>query len=144
MSVEEIARSEALVRAVAPWLVHFAEAISVLVILFGIVRAFLDFIQSMIRGPVAAVPSTSIRLNLGRALALALEFLLAADILQTVLAPSTEALIQLAGIAVIRTGLNYFLGKEVEQETREVEEHAARQPKDTSLAHGALPAAPRD
>jgi uncharacterized membrane protein len=47
---------------------------------------------------------------------LALEFQLGADILSTTIAPSPEALTQLAIIAVIRTFLNYFLNKELEKQ----------------------------
>ncbi|MEO1067536.1 MAG: DUF1622 domain-containing protein [Cyanobacteria bacterium J06638_6] len=57
-----------------------------------------------------------VRLKFGMWLALALEFQLGADILNTTIAPSTEALIRLASIAVIRTFLNYFLSKEIEAE----------------------------
>jgi uncharacterized membrane protein len=69
-----------------------------------------------------------VRLNFGLWLALALEFQLGADILNTTIAPTTEALIRLAAIAVIRTFLNYFLSKEIEAElkmrekTREAEQ----------------------
>ena len=57
------------------------------------------------------------RINLGAALALCLEFLLAADIAATVVAPSWDKLGQLAAITVIRTFLNYFL----QNETKELE-----------------------
>jgi uncharacterized membrane protein len=49
-------------------------------------------------------------------LALALEFQLGADILGTTVAPTLDSLTRLALIAVIRTFLNYFLGKELETE----------------------------
>jgi uncharacterized membrane protein len=55
-----------------------------------------------------------IRLCFGSWLILALEFQLAADILATTVAPSKEELVRLAIIAVIRTFLNYFLGKELD------------------------------
>lgn len=57
-----------------------------------------------------------IRLYLGRYLALGLEFQLGADILSTAVAPTFEQVQLLAAIAVIRTGLNYFLSKELERE----------------------------
>jgi uncharacterized membrane protein len=59
---------------------------------------------------------TGVRLTLARYLALALEFQLGADILSTAIAPSWEQIGKLAAIAVIRTGLNYFLMKEMETE----------------------------
>ncbi|MEW6422733.1 MAG: DUF1622 domain-containing protein [Deinococcota bacterium] len=60
----------------------------------------------------------AIRLRLGRWLSVVLEFLLAADILRTAVAPSWDAIGKLAAIAGIRTALNYFLGQEVREEAR--------------------------
>lgn len=56
-----------------------------------------------------------IRLRLGRWLALALEFELAADILGTAVAPSWDDIGKLAAIIVLRTLLNYFLQREVRE-----------------------------
>lgn len=55
----------------------------------------------------------AIRLRLGRWLAVVLEFLLAADILRTAVAPTWSDIGKLAAIAGIRTALNYFLSREV-------------------------------
>jgi len=57
-----------------------------------------------------------IRLTLARHLALALEFQLGADILSTTVAPTWDQIGKLRAIAVIRTGLNYFLMREMELE----------------------------
>lgn len=57
-----------------------------------------------------------VRLELARFLALALEFLLAADIVQTTAEPSWTTLGELAAIAAIRTALNYFLAREMREE----------------------------
>ncbi len=57
----------------------------------------------------------TIRLELGRWLALALEFELAADILRTAVAPSWDEIGQLAAIIILRTALNYFLQKEIDK-----------------------------
>lgn len=134
--MEEIRLAEAFVRAVAPWLAHIAEACSVLVILYGVIRALLAFVLAVGRTRGRAAPPTVIRLDLGRSLALGLEFLLAADILETAVAPSAEVLAELAAVAVIRTGLNYFLSKELEQEAKEVVESSAGEttPKPTGPA----------
>jgi uncharacterized membrane protein len=59
----------------------------------------------------------AVRLELGRWLALALEFELAADILRTAIAPTWNEIGQLAAIVVLRTVLNYFLQKEIDQAT---------------------------
>ncbi|MBM0743118.1 DUF1622 domain-containing protein [Phormidium sp. CLA17] len=57
----------------------------------------------------------AIRLELGLSLALALEFLLAADIAATAVSPSWDAIARLAAITGIRTFLNFFLQKEVRE-----------------------------
>ena len=44
-----------------------------------------------------------------------LDFLIAGDILQTIIAPSQEEIILLGAIVGIRTILGYFLGKEVSE-----------------------------
>ncbi len=56
-----------------------------------------------------------IRLRLGRWLALALEFELAADVLRTAVAPTWDEIGQLAAIIVLRTALNYFLQREIDK-----------------------------
>ena len=56
-----------------------------------------------------------LRLKFGGWLALALEFQLASDIIKTTVSPSYENLIQLGVIAIIRTFLNYFLSKELNE-----------------------------
>ncbi len=46
---------------------------------------------------------------------MALEFQLASDILSTAIAPSWEEIGKLGATAVIRTALNYFLGREIQE-----------------------------
>lgn len=62
-----------------------------------------------------ATGTEQIRLALSRWLALALEFELAADILRTAVAPSWNEIGQLAAIVVLRTALNFFLQREIDQ-----------------------------
>ena len=98
-------------------LTRLAEGIGALVIAIGVARAFIGWVAQHLPGS-RAVSTESIRLGLGRSLGLALEFLLAADILNTAIAPSWDRIGKLAAIAAIRTLLNYFLGQELRQEER--------------------------
>ena len=50
---------------------------------------------------------------------LALEFALASDIVATAITPSWNDIGQLAAIAAIRTGLNFFLSRDIESVSRE-------------------------
>ena len=61
-----------------------------------------------------------IRLRFSRYLSLALEFQLAADLLSTAISPTFQELGRLGIIAVIRTGLNFFLSKEIKEEQLEI------------------------
>jgi uncharacterized membrane protein len=71
------------------------------------------------------VSFTGARFGLSRYLALALEFQLAADILETGIAPEWAKIGQLAAIAAIRTALNYFLSRELADEREQVTRSAA-------------------
>ena len=56
-----------------------------------------------------------IRLQLGRMLALGLEFTVASDILRTAVAPTRQDILNLGAIVLLRTLLNYFLEREIQQ-----------------------------
>jgi uncharacterized membrane protein len=73
------------------------------------------------RGTSPDSTMSEIRITLGRWLALALELALAADILRTVMVPSWDEIGKLGAIVVLRTILNYFLEREIEQEQSKAE-----------------------
>ncbi|NJL09934.1 MAG: DUF1622 domain-containing protein [Calothrix sp. SM1_7_51] len=56
-----------------------------------------------------------IRLSLSKWLALSLEFALAADIVRSTIAPTWDDIGKLGAIIALRTVLNYFLSKEIEE-----------------------------
>ena len=72
-------------------------------------------IMQLIRSLVARKPAefTAARLILARHLALALEFELGVDILGTAVSPIWDQIGKLGAVAVIRTGLNFFLSMEM-------------------------------
>ena len=53
-------------------------------------------------------------MSFARWLMLALEFALAADLVETAIAPSWDQIGQLASIAAIRTGLGFFLERDID------------------------------
>ena len=94
------------------WIVPWVEAVGAALIVGGVVIAIVRVLWAPFmrnRPPLAAL---QVRIGLGLSLALGLEFLLAADILRTAVAPTYKDVALLAAIAAIRTGLNYFLGRE--------------------------------
>lgn len=81
-----------------------------LIIAHAIIRASFSYVRMMIQ---RTADKMEIRLTLGKSLALALEFLLAADVLRTAVAPNWDDIGKLAAIAALRTLLNYFLEREL-------------------------------
>jgi uncharacterized membrane protein len=102
------------------------ETIAAICVLIGLIRT-LQLTVATRRWRNVQMPYLKLRLRFGAWLALALEFQLGSDILNTTVAPTFEALAKLGAIALIRTFLNYFLGKEL-KESYELEEKAQRQP----------------
>jgi uncharacterized membrane protein len=92
----------------------FVGLVGVLVIVAGVVHGLIHFIALEMGMKGRYISHDSIRYRLGVYILLGLEFLVAADILETVFKPTLEQLTILGGIVVIRTGLNYFLNKELE------------------------------
>ena len=96
------------------------EAVGASVIALGVLLAASYFLRALVQRQAADF--NQIRLILSRYLALALEFQLGSDILSTAVAPSWDQIGKLAAIAVIRTVLNYFLTREMEEENRRREQ----------------------
>ena len=107
--------TEELLRSAVFFLVRFTEAGAALVIFSGALVSFLLFFY---RGLILRRPESfvQVRLVLGRFLALGLEFQLASDLLRTAVAPTFEEIGKLAAVAAIRTALNFFLSREIQQE----------------------------
>ena len=103
---------EASVINAVQWLKLAVETTGALVIGLGITTAAYLFARTLRRH---AEDYNAIRLTLARYLALALEFQLGADILSTAIAPGWNQIGKLGAIAVIRTGLNYFLMREMRE-----------------------------
>ena len=111
----DVGVEEVLVNAVL-WIKLGVEAIGALVIGLGVIAALYQFVRASFPPPV--LEYTRIRLTLARFLALGLEFQLGADILSTAVAPTWDQIGKLGAIAVVRTALNYFLGREMREEHR--------------------------
>jgi uncharacterized membrane protein len=101
------------------WLKLAIETTGAIIIAIGVVLAFIEFLKVLSSSKPEGY--TKIRLLLARYLALALEFQLGADILSTAISPSWDQIGKLGAIAVIRTALNYFLSREMEQERKVTE-----------------------
>ncbi|WP_027481396.1 DUF1622 domain-containing protein [Deinococcus pimensis] len=107
---------ESSVRALTSLLAVGVEGAAGLVVAFAVIEALWRSARLLLPGAVTDrdAAKLAVRLRLGRWLAVVLEFLLAADVLRTAIAPTWDDIGKLAAIAAIRTTLNYFLEREVE------------------------------
>jgi len=97
---------------VTEWTRMALDAASVIVIAIGGVQTFRELPRAL-RGQIRF---TQVRLDFARYLAMALEFQLASDVLQTAISPTWQQLGILGAVATIRTALNFFLTREMADE----------------------------
>jgi uncharacterized membrane protein len=94
----------------------FLNAISLICIFAGVIMALVTTIENRKHFPVDHPLHTRFRMVFGGWLVVALEFQLASHIVSSIISPSTQHLIELGAIALIRTFLNYFLNRELKDE----------------------------
>ena len=106
------------------------DAIAVLIILFGTAVAFVSMLRVMRTKPEGH-ERRLVWIGYARWLVAGLTFQLAADIIESTIVESWDAVGRLAAIAAIRTFLNYFL----ERDIAEVRERDAARAEAASIHH---------
>jgi uncharacterized membrane protein len=91
------------------------DIVMVIIVAVGSFRAVIAVAKCLRAGETLATSIRDIWLHYAAWILLALEFALAADLIDTVIAPSWQEIGQLGAIAVIRIALGYFLGKDIEE-----------------------------
>lgn len=116
------------------WLIRITEvivlvidAMALVVIAFGTVQAFVATLAATF-SPVPGHDRRDIWLRYARWLVAGLTFQLAADIVESSITTSWEAVGRLGAIAVIRTFLNYFLERDLEEVRKRQREKAEGSP----------------
>lgn len=95
--------------------------LGVLVIVFGVAGGLARFLQSEFqsaRGKNVEENRRHLRHVLGYYLLLGLEFLIAADIIDTLMKPSVQDLVVLGAIVLIRTIISFSINAELKSENR--------------------------
>src|SRR5215467_13936423 len=93
--------------------------LGVLIIIFGVAAGMVRFLRAeflFVRGRDVEDDRKRLRHVLGYYLLLGLEFLIAADIIDTLMKPSVQDLIVLGAIVLIRTVISYSLNAELRSE----------------------------
>jgi uncharacterized membrane protein len=100
------------------------EAIAVVLIAYGATEALLVTLGHILHGHSISGWRKQLFVRFGVWLLLGLQFALAADIVRSVISPTWQEIGQLAAIAAIRTFLNYFLEKDLEEASHADESNA--------------------
>ncbi len=93
---------------------HAVEILASIIIGIAVLRTMYHYFN-LLKPASSKITKEQIRISFGSSVAVSLELLLGADVLATAVAPSWDDIGKLAAIAVLRTGLNYFLGKELKE-----------------------------
>lgn len=97
------------------WITFGVEVVGIAIIVAGAFGSLAVFLVRMATGRPRDENVGAFRTNLGQAILLGLEFLVAADIINTVgVEPTLRSLAVLAGIVLIRTFLSFSLEVEIE------------------------------
>lgn len=114
-TVEAVSPLEVWLKVIVGYLAAGAEIAAAIVIGGAIVRGLLSYSRQLFLRRQHFDATEVIRLQLGRVLALGLEFTVASDILRTAVAPTRQDILNLGAIVLLRTLLNYFLEREIRQ-----------------------------
>lgn len=90
----------------------FVEILAAVVIGIALIQFMIRYIANFTKAHLEQ-ENQNVRIQFGSSLTIALELLLAADILATAIAPTWNDIGKLAAIATLRTALNYFLEREL-------------------------------
>jgi uncharacterized membrane protein len=90
-------------------------AMALAIIAFGAVETFVSTLRLVLQRSAANSEKREVWLRLARWLVAGLTFQLAADIVGTSIAPTWDDIGRLAAIAGIRTFLNFFLDRDLEE-----------------------------
>lgn len=88
--------------------------IAILVVVGGVLEAVVGLLHAMLKRSATLVAKRALWLDFARWLIAGLTFQLAADIVETAIAPSWDDLGKFAAIAAIRTLLSYFLDRDLD------------------------------
>lgn len=105
-------------KAIIDAIARGVEFLAALLIMAAAFEATVRSARLFLRPDAPAQLKVAVRLQFARWLAMALEFELAADILSTAVTPTWTDIGKLAAVAALRTALNYFLEREIDQESK--------------------------
>jgi uncharacterized membrane protein len=105
---------EAFIEQTTMVITSLCQFLAIVAIMIGLSKAMVLYFKHIFssRKSIRAIQET--RLEIGHSFSLALAFLIGTSILKTTFAPTWDDIGQLAAIIALRTGLNYFLLKNIQ------------------------------
>ncbi len=98
-------------RTIIGYIIPIVEACGALVIVLEVLRTIVQYLLLFVRG--RDMPMRPLRIRLGQAMVMGLEFQVAADILRTATAPTWNDILLLAALIALRTVLNFLMELEL-------------------------------
>ncbi|WP_380874499.1 hypothetical protein ACFB49_48360 [Sphingomonas sp. DBB INV C78] len=115
---------EATLKLIASYSALILEMTVVIIVVYGALEALVRVLHHLATKRPQDWSRRAVWLRFATWILLALEFALGADIIRTAVAPTWDDIGKLAAIAAIRTGLSFFLERDIESigETRSADE----------------------
>lgn len=98
------------------------DLIGITIVLWGFARALFDFLLNetrRLRTSTGASCLHRVRIDLGTYILVGIEFMIASDIIQTVIRRRLEDLAFVSALVAIRTAISFFLGREIAEVRRQ-------------------------
>ncbi len=102
------------IRDINQIIINMCQLFASVVILLGVIKAILIYARDLLYREKSLDAIQESRLEIGHSFSLGLAFLIGASILKTIITPNWDDIGQLAAIIAIRTTLNHFLLKDLE------------------------------
>ena len=99
-------------------LAHYIDLVGIAIILYGFCLAFVGFIGAEVerfRHGFMPQQLLRVRIQLGGYILAGIEFMIASDIINTVLSRELMDLAFVSALVVIRTAISFFLGREIKE-----------------------------
>jgi uncharacterized membrane protein len=90
------------------------DAVAIVIIVIGAIEAVVGILRVVLTGRATNTEKRAVWLEFARWLIAGLTFQLAADIVQTTVAPTWDEIGRVAAIAAIRTFLTFFLDRDID------------------------------
>ena len=99
---------------------EFVDLVGIAIVVLGAVKFLATYVRIEVErlgGHACTIRIQRARRSLGGYILVALEFMIVSDVIGSVVSQSPESLAGLVGIVVVRTGMGFFLERELRGET---------------------------